>query len=83
MNWKKSQDLEMQFTEGSSTTKINKRYLKGLKLETVQAYLFDESYLAERCIRFGIRQHVQGMSWSRCVMKVRNLKSLAEAATLP
>ncbi len=49
--------------QGLLTPKTNKKYPKDLKLKAVQSYLSVEGSLDEICARFGIRQHVQLMSW--------------------
>ena len=68
--------------QGLLTLKTNKRYPKDLKLKAVQAYLSGEGSLDEICARFGIRQHVQLMSWIKVYNEGKELKELTGGSTM-
>ena len=68
--------------QGLLTLKTNKRYPTELKLKAVQAYLSGEGSLDEICARFGIRQHVQLMSWIKVYNEGKELKELTGGSTM-
>ena len=68
--------------QGLLTPKTNKKYPKDLKLKAVQSYLSGEGSLDEICARFGIRQHVQLMSWIKVYNEGKELKELTGGSTM-
>jgi transposase len=64
------------------TLKTNKRYPNNLKQKAVQAYLSGEGSLDEICATFGIRHHVQLMSWIKVYNEGKELKELTEGSTI-